>query len=515
MKQITKNNLIIFGLLPFILGLITSFSLPPYNLILINFITFPTLLFIVFELKKSNKNIKVFFKVGWLFGFGYFLSNLYWITYSLTHDDIFKIFIPISLILIPAFLAIFYGLSTLLLFKFNYNKKITLILVFSLIFSILEFLRGNILTGFPWNLIAFSWSSSLSSLQILSLIGTYSFNLVSITIFSLPFVFFFKNYKKTKIFITFFLLITISLNYFYGFQILKKKDKINLISSDYVVKIISPTISIDRFVKNIKEDKILNDLIELSDPEKDKKTIFIWPEGVLPNIYLNELKKYKNEFSTNFSSNHLIILGINDYKDKIYNSLVVLNHELKVIDSYNKNKLVPFGEFLPFEKFLTKMGLKKITYGYESFSKGKERKIIELKNVSFDFKLLPLICYEIIYSGQLKGNSNNYDFIINLSEDGWFGQSIGPEQHFVHAIFRSIEEGKNIIRSANNGFSALIDPYGDVINKIESTQKGVIEVKNFQNTKKTLFSIIGNKMFFYFILFYISLIFLINKSEKE
>ena len=111
--------------------------------------------------------------------------------------------------------------------------------------------------------------------------------------------------------------------------------------------------------------------------------------------------------------------------------------------------------------------------------------------------------------------SNNYDFIINLSEDGWFGQSIGPEQHFVHAIFRSIEEGKNIIRSANNGFSALIDPYGDVINKIESTQKGVIEIKNFQNTKKTLFSIIGNKMFFYFILFYISLIFLINKSEKE
>ena len=194
-------------------------------------------------------------------------------------------------------------------------------------------------------------------------------------------MFFFNNYKKTKIFITFFLLITISLNYFYGFQILKKKDKINLISSDYVVKIISPTISIDRFVKNIKEDKILNDLIELSDPEKDKKTIFIWPEGVLPNIYLNELKKYKNEFSTNFSSNHLIILGINDYKDKIYNSLVVLNHELKVIDSYNKNKLVPFGEFLPFEKFLTKMGLKKITYGYESFSKGKERNIIELKNV--------------------------------------------------------------------------------------------------------------------------------------
>ena len=204
MKHIIKNNLVIFGFLPFIIGLITSFSLPPYNLILINFITFPTLLFIVFVLKQSKKKAKVFFRVGWLFGFGYFLSNLYWITYSLTHDDIFKIFIPFALILIPAFLAIFYGSFTLLLFKFGNNKKITLILIFSLIFSIMEFIRGNILTGFPWNLIVFSWSSSLSSLQILSLIGTYSFNLVSITIFSLPFMFFFKNYKKTKIFITFF-----------------------------------------------------------------------------------------------------------------------------------------------------------------------------------------------------------------------------------------------------------------------------------------------------------------------
>ena len=144
MKHIIKNNLVIFGFLPFIIGLITSFSLPPYNLILINFITFPILLFIVFALKQKKKKAKVFFRVGWLFGFGYFLSNLYWITYSLTYDDIFKIFIPIALILIPAFLAIFYGLSILLLVKLNVNKRLTSIFVFSLVFSIIEYFRGNI-----------------------------------------------------------------------------------------------------------------------------------------------------------------------------------------------------------------------------------------------------------------------------------------------------------------------------------------------------------------------------------
>ena len=191
MKKIIKNNLIFFWLLPFFLGIFCSFSLPPYNLIFINFIIFPILLFIVFELKKLKKNFLHFFKVGWFFGFGYFLTNLYWITYSLSHDDIFKIFIPFALIIIPAFLAIFYGFAILLLFKININKKISAIIIFSLVFSIVEYVRGSILSGFPWNLIVYSWVSFNNSLQILSLIGTYSFNLISITLFTLPFVFFF------------------------------------------------------------------------------------------------------------------------------------------------------------------------------------------------------------------------------------------------------------------------------------------------------------------------------------
>ena len=196
MKKVIKNHLFLFSLLPFFLGIFTSFSLPPYNFILINFITFPMLLFITSKLKESKKKIYSFFKVGWLFGFGYFLSNLYWITYSLTYYEDFKILIPIALILIPAFLGIFYGLITALLFKLDFKKKITTIFIFSLVFSIIEFLRGNILSGFPWNLISFSWSSSTSFLQVLSFIGTYSFNLISITIFTLPFVFIFKNHKK-------------------------------------------------------------------------------------------------------------------------------------------------------------------------------------------------------------------------------------------------------------------------------------------------------------------------------
>ena len=211
-------------------------------------------------------------------------------------------------------------------------------------------------------------------------------------------------------------------------------------------------------------------------------------------------------------------MGINtdrmiNNSSKIYNSLVVLDNKLNLISEYNKIKLVPFGEFLPFEKFFKKIGLKKISYGYESFSAGNDRSSISLIDKNFNF--IPLICYEIIYSGKVNLKLEDTNFIINISEDGWFGNSIGPHQHFSHAIFRAIEEGKNIIRSTNNGISAYIDSNGIVIAKLRSTQKGVIEVNKYKKINKTLFSKFGNKIFFYFILIYTILLFFIYKRERE
>ena len=238
---------------------------------------------------------------------------------------------------------------------------------------------------------------------------------------------------------------------------------------------------------------------------------------MLSSTNLKNIHYYKDLFQLNFSNKHIIILGINDIEKnnnlKIYNSLVVVDNNLNVLNYYHKNNLVPFGEFLPMENFLKKIGLKTITNNYQSFSKGKERKIISIKNKNFDLSFLPLICYEIIYSGNLK-KTNNFDIIINISEDGWFGNSIGPHQHFAHSIFRAVEEGKNIIRSTNNGISALVGPKGNIITKNESTQSGVLEIRNFKNNKETFFSKNGNNIFFYFLLFYITLIFFLKINRE-
>ena len=494
--------------MPFLLGVITSFSLPPYNLFFINFFTFSFLF--IFFLNNFKKNKLKSFIIGWIFGFGYFISNLYWITNSLTFEETFKILIPISLILIPLFLGLFYGLATYIFSFFSLDRNYSSILILALLLSIVEFIRGNILGGFPWNLIAYSWTEYTNFLQILTFLGTYSFNLFSITLFLAPSIIFFNKSLRSKIILMISLVLLIGSNFYYGKHIKDKYNKAENISLDTTIKIISPRIKIERYFQNENPSIIINELIKLSEPSLES-AIFIFPEGILANIFLDDIHIYKKNFKNNFLNNHKILLGINSYENsKIYNSLVVFDNNLNILKKYNKNKLVPFGEFLPFENILSKIGLKKITQGYYSFSSDNDRKILEINNIKF----LPLICYEIIYSGKLNKNDQEFNFIINISEDGWFGNSIGPYQHFSHSIFRSIEEGKNIIRSTNGGISAHINATGEVINKIKSTDKGVIEVKSYKKTSKTFFSTQGNKIFFYFVFFYIILIFFLKKKRR-
>ena len=512
MKTIFKKKLSSYVYI-FCLGILSSFSLPPYNFFLINFFTF-TALFVFLIKQKNNLNKVEYFLNGWMFGFGYFTSSLYWITISLTFDQTFRILIPFAFLLIPLFLAVFYGLATYVLYYFKKLNSISLILAFSVTFSISEFLRGNILSGFPWNLISFSFSEFLPLLQILSVIGTYSFNLFCLTLFVLPSIFFLKKNKHEIYFVVFFGLLVISAILF-GQLNLAKSEYTSFKDNNFLIKIISPKIGIERFYHTENEEEILKNLIKLSKPDKKVKTIFVWPEGIFNNTELKNLKKYQSIFKEKFSNKHLIIFGINNtVNEKTFNSMAVVNNNLDLIEYYNKNNLVPFGEFLPLEKLLKNLGMKTITNFYNSYSSGEKRDIINLQNFEYDIIFLPLICYEIIYSGKLSKN-NNYDLIINISEDGWFGKSIGPYQHFSHSIFRSIEEGKSIIRSTNNGTSALINPNGQVSKLSESTYEGVIEINQIKNPKKTFFSKYGNNMFFYFIAIYISLIFFLKTNREK
>ena len=157
--------------------------------------------------------------------------------------------------------------------------------------------------------------------------------------------------------------------------------------------------------------------------------------------------------------------------------MLVVNNELKIIQRYNKRKLVPFGEFLPLENILNNFGFKKVTEGHGSYLRGYEDNNILIGKSN----ILPLICYEIIFPDLVKKSDKNTNLIINISEDGWFGDSIGPDQHFVKSIFRAIENNTFLLRSANQGISAIIDNKGKIIKKLNRNEAGSIEYEGAVN----------------------------------
>ena len=490
-----------------LLGGLLSASLPPYNFTLVSFLIFPLFLYLLFINKDGPA--KSIFSIGFLFGYGYFLSNLYWVSYSLNFDNSLTILKPLTLLFIPSILAIFYGVACVLVKKFI-SDKFYFVIFFSLVLSSFDFLRGILFSGFPWNLFAYTWSWSVESIQILSFVGTYSLNFFSIIIFCLPYLLIHKpNYKRLFIVVVF-VFSVLSLNFYFGENLIKK-DNLNIVPNFKVV-LLQPDQNINDLSNEDNETKYVDKLINESNPKiyKNQETLFVWPEGVFSNSA--NLRQYEDLFAKNFFENQKIVLGSTKYeKNGFFNSLLLLNNKAKIISSYDKIKLVPFGEFVPFYSFFEMIGLKKITFGYGSFSNGSSRTPISInKEITF----LPLICYEIIFSGLLDLQKIDYDFILNISEDGWFGKSAGTVQHFVHSQYRAIEQGKHVIRSSNQGITASIKPNGIIDKSTGFLKNSTIAVDIYKKNTKTLFSIYENKIF-YLLTFLCSVFLLFFRNKNE
>ena len=517
-EKYLNNRFFTLYLIPFILGSLTVFSYQPFNLTIVNFLILPIFFYLIIYIKRKSKSTyrkkpykKNLFIFGTTFGFSFYLCGLYWIVNSLTFDENFKYLIPFALIFIPLFLSLFFSI-TITIFGPYLNLNIPSILVFSGAIGLSDFIRAKVLTGFPWNLWAYSFSWAIEIIQALNLIGLFAFNLLIITLFTLPAVLFFKINIKKKLALLAFIILTFFTLYIYGNYSINKNDIFLKSQSDkFNVKVISPNFDL-KYELSVEEiENRLKKLIRYSEPNKKIKTLFIWPEGALSGYSYNDVTEFKNVISKNFSDNHYILFGINrlnDEKGKYYNSLVIVNNEFEILQQYNKQKLVPFGEFLPFEKFLKKLGLKKITEGHGSFLKGDKQKNLIIENLN----ILPMICYEIIFTKLIQQANDRTNLIINISEDGWFGKTIGPEQHFAKAMFRAIEQNSFLIRSANKGISAIISNKGEIIKKLNINEAGNIDLdvplikSNYKNK---------NDLIFFIILFTYLLIYKSYKKNNE
>tara|TARA_B100001564_G_scaffold349804_1_gene353408 strand:- start:402 stop:1961 length:1560 start_codon:yes stop_codon:yes gene_type:complete len=511
-----NSRVITLYIIPFVFGFLATLSFEPFKITIINFLIFPSLLYLLIYINKKSRSVyrkkpykKNLFIFGLIFGFGFYLSGISWITNSLTFDENFKVLIPFALIIIPLFLSLFLGLTTLLIgpyLRLNFSS----LLIFSASLAFSDYLRAHLFTGFPWNLWAYSTSSIIEILQIINVIGLYTYNLIIITIFTFPIIFFFKINKTKKLLSFFSILLIIFTFYIYGNYEINKNDKLLRSNNEKIyVKIISPNFDL-QYGLDLKEiEERLKKLIRYSDPDKGRKTLFIWPEGVFSGYSYEEILVFKELIFKNFSNDHLIIFGVNKIEPKsgnFYNSMIIINNHFDIIQSYNKRKLVPFGEFLPFEKLLNNLGFKKITEGHGSFLRGQDDNNLIIENLN----ILPLICYEVIFSNLIKRSDENTNLIINISEDGWFGKTIGPDQHFAKSIFRAIESDTFLLRSTNRGVSAIIDNKGNIIKKLNRNEAGNIdfEVPLIKTDK------IKNDLIFFILLITYLLFFLIYKKQN-
>ena len=515
-NKLLRSRFIVLYLSPLIIGCLSTLSFEPYNFIFINFIILPIFFYLLIYINKRSKSTyrkkpykKNLFLFGLLFGFGFYISGISWITNSLTFDENFKILIPFALILIPLFLSLFTALTTLLIGP--YLKLNFLSLFFfsgSLAFS--DFLRAKLFSGFPWNLWAYSTSSLTEILQILNLTGLYLYNLLVITLFMLPSIVFFNISILKKILCICLINLTILFFYIYGnYEINKNQKNLSQVNQTVFVKIISPNFDLEFGLDEREIEERFKKMIRYSDANEEKKTLFIWPEGVFSGYNFDEIAIFKDLIINNFSNKHIIILGANRFDEKtgdVFNTMFAVNNNFEIIQTYDKQKLVPFGEFLPFETFLKSFGLKKITEGYGSYSRGNKSENIILDNLN----ILPLICYEVIFTNFIQKSNNDTNLIVNISEDGWFGRSIGPSQHFAKSILRAVESNTFFLRSANKGLSAIIDNKGNTVKILNQNEAGNIEfeVPLIKSNKNK------NDLIFFILLITYLCIFFINKEKN-
>lgn len=487
----------------FVLGILSAFSMQPLGFVAILLLTIPFTIFIS-ETAKSKKQAFLF---GILFGSGYFITSLYWITNALFVDiKAWFWVIPFSFIIGPALLSIYTGFA----FLFTYMtkvKNVSYVLLLSLFWILSEFMRGHLFTGFPWNLFGYAWDDYPYVMQSLSLFGIYGLTYLTILWASIPAIFILENkYKPLSILL---ILSFLSVN-LYGMNRIYNNNSTMLEGTK--VRLIQPNIKqTDKWLAE-KRWENFNIYLDLANSEDNKDiTHIIWPESAITfslNQYPNALKRIADATPENgltITGALRVEYGEND-KVMPYNSLIAINNKAQIIETSNKFHLVPFGEYIPYKDYLPLKPLANMT----DFIKGIGPKTIDIQGFS---SFSPLICYEIIFPANVTDKNNSPDWIVNITNDAWYKNSAGPYQHLGISKARAIETGISVVRVAGTGISAVISPYGEIINKIDLNQKAHIDSDIPKKINSTIYATYSNIPLIILILLNLLLIILFRKGN--
>jgi apolipoprotein N-acyltransferase len=467
-------------------GALSALAMAPFNAWPVLFLTFPVAVWLIDGAGAGKLGgAPAAAMAGWWFGLGYFVPGLYWIGYAFLVDaSTFAWLMPFAVLGLPAYLALFTSFGFALA-RLLWTKDASRVIALAFSLTIGEWLRGHVLTGFPWNAFGYALSEPLALAQTASLIGLWGMTFLSVAIFASPAVLIDGKSRGRKPWIAPAIALTllVAMGIFGGVRLSLHPTAM---VAKVKLRIMQPNLQQDVKFNYSAKAEVMQKYLTLSDRASGPQStgvrdasILIWPESAFP-FFLTREADAMAQIADLLPKGTVLITGSVRAPDlppgmritRAYNSIYVIDHDGSVLSVYDKLHLVPFGEYLPFQDWMEKLGFEQLTRMRGGFIAGTRRRPMDVPSAP---SALPLICYEAIFPGDVASPDGRPGWIVNLTNDGWFGISTGPYQHLQQARLRAIEQGLPVVRAANTGISAVIDPVGRVVARLGLGIEGVLD----------------------------------------
>ncbi len=470
----------------FIAGAVSALALAPVHAFPLLFVTFPAAVWLIDGASAGRLGGVMTAAVsGWWFGFGYFVAGLYWLGFAFLVDaKTFAWLLPFAVIGLPAGLAFFtaaaFGVARLL-----WTRGSLRILTLALALTATEWLRGHVLTGFPWNTFGYALTGPLVFAQASALIGLWGLTFLAVYLFASPAVLADERRDTRRPWLVVLMPVAVL-----GALVVYGAVRLAQTPTQFVagvkLRIMQPNLAQDEKFNYGARQQVMARYLALSDRATGPDatgvrdvTHLIWPESAFP-FFLSRETEAMVQIADLLPPGAVLIVGAARPASAVptpgmvraYNSIYAIDHDGSILAVYDKMHLVPFGEYLPFQDFLESLGLMQLTKVRGGYIPGLERKPIAVPRAP---PFLPLVCYEIVFPGEAVPPGDRPDWLVNLTNDGWFGRSSGPYQHLQQARVRAIEEGLPLVRAANTGVSAVIDPVGRIVRSLPLGAEGVLD----------------------------------------
>ncbi|MBR1268895.1 apolipoprotein N-acyltransferase [Bradyrhizobium sp. AUGA SZCCT0222] len=473
------------AVLALVAGALSALAMAPFNAWPVLFLTFPVAVWLIDGAGAGRwRGVPAAAMSGFWFGLGYFVVGLYWIGYAFLVDaPTFAWLMPFAVLGLPAYLALFTA-AGFALARLLWTRDASRLLALAISLTITEWLRGHLLSGFPWNSFGYALSEPLALAQTASLIGLWGMTFLTVAIFASPAVLIDGTSRGRKPWLApVAALGLLAVMAVFGAVRLSMQPTV---LAKVKLRIMQPNLQQDVKFNYAAKAEVMQKYLTLSDRASGPQStgvsdaqILIWPESAFP-FFLTREADAMAQIADLLPRGTVLITGSVRAPDlppgvritRAYNSIYAIDHDGSVLSVYDKLHLVPFGEYLPFQDWMEKLGFVQLTRVQGGFIPGTSRRAMDIPNAP---RALPLICYEAIFPGDITTRDDRPGWIINVTNDGWFGISTGPYQHLQQMRMRAVEEGLPVVRAANTGISAVIDPSGRIVARLGLGIEGVLD----------------------------------------